>query len=298
MPEINSIQSSNCELRYTIDKNPYKSLVVDITNRCNMSCNFCYNPVRSPQDMSLDQFKNLCANLPFPVALKLSGGEPTLHPHILDFIHVAYTYGHTVYIISNGTRYTDQNFMSSLKELKKTGIAFSMGLSMDGGYSNKHAYEVINGVDCLEQKLESLHSLVSYKLGRVCLTAIIVRGLNEDVIPQLIALADKYNTVVRYIHLRNAGKVGRWLDTASYSISEMKELLRKYFSEDEFKPKCLRELHCSPESGNECCYRFRPTNRLQISLIEFNSGRSAKCPKRGRLAIGADKIQPLFDSMK
>jgi molybdenum cofactor biosynthesis enzyme MoaA len=297
MRETNREQQPDYKIEYAINKNPYESLFVDITNRCNMTCNFCYNPVRSIADMPLDHFRYVCANLPFPVVLKLGGGEPTLHPNLPDFIRIAHQYRHRVYIVSNGTRYTDPIFMDSLKELKRSGTAFTMGLSMDGGYANRHAYEVINGCNCLQQKLEAFNSLISYKLVRVCLTAIIVRGLNEDVIPQLIALA-KQNTIVRYLHFRNAGKVGAWLDTEPYSINELKGLVRHNFSEDEFKPKCVRELHCLPESGNECCYRFRPTHRLQISLIEFNSERSARCPKRGRLINNSYNIQPFFDSMR
>ncbi len=297
MRNANRERQPECKIEYAIDKNPYESLVVDITNRCNMTCHFCYNPVRSTQDMSLDHFKYVCANLPFPVLLKFCGGEPTLHPNILDFIRIAHQYRHRVHIVSNGTRYTDQTFMKSLKELKRSGTAFALGLSLDGGYANKHAYEVINGCDCLEQKLEAFNSLISYKLGRVGLSAIIVRGLNEDVIPQLIALA-KQNTIVRYLHFRNAGRVGIWLDTEPYSVNELTELVRPHFSEDEFEPKCVHEPYCPPASGNECCYRFRPTDRLQISLVEFNSERAARCQKRGRLINNSYNIQPFFDSMK
>jgi molybdenum cofactor biosynthesis enzyme MoaA len=188
--------------------------------------------------------------------------------------------------------------MDSLGELKKAGTAFSLGLSLDGGYANKRAYDVINGRDCLEEKLAAFHSLVSYGFARVCLTAIIVRGVNEDVISQLIELANTHNKTVRYIHLRNAGKVGAWSETESYSLGELKGLVSQYFSKKEFEPKCVKELFCPPASGNECCYRFRPTERLQISLIEFNSDRSVKCPKRGRLVMNSSKVQPLFESMR
>ena len=287
---------------YAISENPYESIVVDITSRCNMSCNFCYNPTRSLPDMGVEHFEYVCRNLPFPVSMKLSGGEPTLHPNILDFIHIAHKYGHKVYIISNGTKYIDPVFMNSLRELKKTGTTFSLGLSMDGGYTNKYAYEVINGEDCSKQKLEAFNALVSYRLARVCLTAIIVRGLNEDVIPQLIRLAKRHERVVRYIHFRNMGIKGVCINTEPYSIPysirELKELVSQYFTEEEFRPKCIAEIHCLPESGNECCYRFRPTNRLQISIVEFDSEKSAMCPKRGRLVIGTDRLQPLFKSMK
>lgn len=291
-------RSSGCGTGYAIEKNPYQSIVADITNRCNMACNFCYNPGRSPQDMSLDHFEYICAKLPFPVVFKLCGGEPTLHPGILDLISTAHKHRHKVHIVSNGTRYGDRSFMNSLKELRRKGAGFSLGLSMDGGCTNKDAYEVINGRDCLEQKLDSFHSLISYGLGRVGLTAIIVRGLNEDVIPQLIELAKKHHAAVRWLHFRNAGKVGVWLDTDPYPINELKDLVRRNFSEEEFRPKCVQELHCPPGSGNECCYRFRPTDRLQVSIIEFDSERSAKCPNRGRITVNSHTIRPFFDSMK
>lgn len=289
--------SAACRTQYAIEGNPYQSLVIDITNRCNMTCNFCYNPVRLHQDMSLEHFNYICAHLPFPTVLKLCGGEPTLHPGIIDFISIAHRHGHMVHIVSNGIRYTDRGFMNSLKELRKKAV-FSMGISMDGGCGNRHAYKTINGADCLEQKLDAFRSLISYRLGRVGLAAIIVRGLNEDVISQLVVLAKKHHQAVRWLHFRNAGKVGSYLDTEPYSIYELKELVRPNFSEEEFKPKCVHELHCPPESGNECCYRFRPTERLQVSIIEFDSEKSVKCPKRGRITIGEHVIRPFFESMR
>jgi len=283
---------------YPIENNPYESLIVDITGRCNMNCNFCYYPERSLPDMSAEYFENVCARLPAPVYIRLAGGEPTLHPDLINFLRIAVKYGHTAYIGSNGLKYADPAFMDPLKEAKESGVPFHLGFSMDGGHSNNLAYETINGEDCLKQKLVAFDSLVSYKIGRVCLSAIIVRGLNEDVIPQLVELADRHQDIVRYIHFRNAAKVGAWENTEPYSIDELKRLVKQFFSEDEFRQRCIAEVHCPPESGKECCYRFRPTKRLQISIIEFASERSSRCPRRGRLVLGRNKIQPLFDSMK
>lgn len=294
----NYISPIDCNREFTISQNPFESLVVDITNQCNMRCNFCYNPVCLNSEMSVDFFENFCSLLPFPVYLKLGGGEPTLHPHLIEFIRIALRYRHKVYVASNGLVYREPFFMDSLKRLKEGGSGFCLGLSMDGGYSNKYAYEAINGGDYLLKKIEAFQSLVSYKLGRVSLNAMIVRGLNEDVIPHLINLAYKHSNVIRFIHFRNVARVGRWINTKPYSIYELKELVSQYFTSDEFKPKCVGEIHCPPESGNDCCYRFRPTNRLQVSIIEFATERSVICPKRGRIVIGKNKIQPFFASMK
>ena len=298
LEQIDRARINDFKVGYPIENNPYESLIVDITGRCNMNCNFCYYPDRSLPDMSAEYFENVCAKLPGHVYIRLAGGEPTLHPDLINFLRIAVKYGHTVYISSNGMKYTDPAFMDSLKEAKESGLAFHLGLSMDGGYSNNRAYETINGGDCLKQKLEAFDSLISYKIGRVCLSAIIVRGLNEDVIPQLIELARRHQDVVRYIHFRNAAKVGVWKNTEPYTTNEIKDIVKQYFSEDEFRQHCVAEVHCPPESGKECCYRFRPTKRLQISIIEFASERASMCHKRGRLVLGTNKIQPIFESMR
>ena len=226
----NTTQDLSQKKIYGFSENPFESLFIDITTRCNMSCNFCYNSTNSFPDMPLEYFEDLCASLPFPVAMKIGGGEPTLHPQLTDFIRVAHHYRHTIYISSNGLRYTDTEFMRSLKKLKDQGIAFSLGISMDGGYSNRIAYEKINGNDCLTEKMQSFHALIESNLGRVCLTATIVRKLNEDALPQLIELAEKHSNAVRYIHLRNATKIGSWLETEPYSLKEIIDLTRQHLT--------------------------------------------------------------------
>ena len=247
--------------------------------------------------MRLEDFKTLCSTLPSPVLMKLSGGEPTLHPQLGKFIKIAHSYGHLVYIISNGLRYREPELLNSLIRIKESGARFSSGISMDGGAANRQAYEVINGGDYLQAKLDAFHALVDSGLTRICLTAVIVRGLNEDVIPQLVELALKHPKTVRYIHIRNAGNVGRFDETESYNIYDLKKMTSALFTEEKFKEGCVGEIHCPPESGRDCCYRFRPTPRLQISLLEFFSEKAAHCPKRGRVKVGSDKIEPLFFSM-
>ncbi len=286
-----------CMTSYDFINNPFQSLVVDVTNRCNMACGYCYNPERLPVDMPLEDFERLCSTLPSPVLMKLSGGEPTLHPDLPRFIKIAHSYGHLVYIISNGLRYNEPEFLDSLVKIKQSGARFSSGISMDGGYANRRAYEVINSGDYLQEKLNAFQALVDSGLTRICLSAIIVRGFNEDVIPQLVELALKNPKAVRYIHIRNAGNVGRWEETEPYKIDDIKRMTRDLFTEEQFEQRCVAELHCSPTSGRDCCYRFRPTPRLQISLLEFFTKQASLCPKRGRVKVGSDRIEPLFLSM-
>jgi len=283
-----------CRVEHTVEQNPYQNLYVDLTMRCNMDCNYCYNPVRSTSDMDLSYFEEVCKRLPRPVDFRFLGGEPALHPQFFEFITTARHYGHQVYFSSNGIRYTRPGFMEKLAALD---VSFVAGLSMDGGSSSNDLYELLNNERCLEQKLAALKNLQKYGIKRVCLSAIITRGENEKVIGELIELARQYSDVVRYIHFRSAAKVGRWINTEPYTQSELKELVRPHFNEQQFTPSCVREIFCTEDEGGTCCYRFRPTPRLQISLIEFATQKSSMCPKRGKVLSEGFRIQPFFENM-
>lgn len=283
-----------CNEEYGVDTNPYLNVYVDLTYRCNMACNYCYNPMRDGRDMELSYFAEVCKRLPFPIFFRFLGGEPALHPQFFDFILMARNYGHHVYFSSNGLVYTDENFV---RELKRLQVTYAPGLTMDGGYSGREIYEKMNGGDYLDRKLQALENLDRHDIRRVTLSAIITRGINESTIPELIALADRYKKVVRYIHFRTAAKIGRWVDTEPYTLAELKELVRPYFTAPAFQPKCVREISCPPEAEKDCCYRFHPTRRLQVSLIEFATPKSAACKKRGKLLDQSFTIQPLFKNM-
>ena len=57
-----------CRMEYPVEENPFLSLGVDLTYRCNMSCTYCYNPIRSLADMELSYFEEVCRRLQALVA--------------------------------------------------------------------------------------------------------------------------------------------------------------------------------------------------------------------------------------
>jgi len=283
-----------CRMEYPVEENPFVTLGVDLTYRCNMNCTYCYNPIRAYADMDLSYFEEVCRRLPRYVQFKFLGGEPTLHPDLMGFIRAARRYRHEVTILSNGRRYTDPVFVRALADLD---TRFILGLSLDGGASRDDVYYRINNEHCLRWKMEALETLDKYFPGRVELSAIIVRGLNEDVVPELLQLAHRYPRIVRYIHFRTAAKAGRWGETAPYTLEELKEIVRPHFTEEQFQPQCLWEIHCAPGQGCGACYRFRPTARLQISVIEFATPRAATCLQRGKLVDREFRVQSFFENI-
>lgn len=282
---------------YGIDSNPFPIIYADLTHRCNYNCNYCYNPVRSLPDMTLDYFTEVCRRLPEKVAFRFMGGEPTLHPQFFDFIRVANEHRHIVSFVTNGSLFTQNSFACRLKE---TGVPVIATLSMNGG-SNNSWYRFIDNADVAEEKREALHNLNETGNCRIALTAIIVRGVNEDVIPHLMELAGLYRNV-RYIHYRSVGKVGRYVETEPYNLQELKELVDYYLPEDKDFKRRVRFDGTDKTPGNRCsgcmgCYEYRHNEKIEICLIDFAKPDTFTCWKRGKLIEDTYQVETFFENM-
>jgi molybdenum cofactor biosynthesis enzyme MoaA len=278
---------------YPIHRHPYQSIVVDITNRCNLSCHCCLQPIRNNQFLSLETFDALLGQLNRPISIKLSGGEPTLHPDVTTMIRHGVAAGHNMVVLSNGTPFLSDKLLESFQQLNHDRIPFTLTIPFDGGFHRAEAYEIINNdATLLEKKTEVFRRLIDARIKQLCIAAIIIRGVNESVIPELIDQANAYPHLIRYVHFRGLGEGGRYLASKPYRVPELKSLVAPFFTSEALAHPPRLENHCPPKSNKTCCFRFRPSNRLQVSLIEF-SDESLKCGKRGRLRLGSDVVEPL-----
>lgn len=83
----------------------FKRIYIEITNVCNLRCEFCPQTARKPEFMAiedfsriLDQLKGCTRYLFFHVK-----GEPLLHPKIGEFLNISHEKGFDVNITTNGT---------------------------------------------------------------------------------------------------------------------------------------------------------------------------------------------------
>ena len=82
----------------------YKKIYVEITNICNLKCDFCPLTKRPPQFMTEAAFQD--------IVIKIKGltdqiymhvmGEPLLHPKLSAFLEICHTHGLKVNITTNG----------------------------------------------------------------------------------------------------------------------------------------------------------------------------------------------------
>jgi uncharacterized protein len=62
-------------------------LILILTSRCNLKCLYCYNGYLAPEDMDLGVLKSALAKVREghgALRLQLTGGEPTMVPHLID----------------------------------------------------------------------------------------------------------------------------------------------------------------------------------------------------------------------
>ncbi|MBA4366152.1 MAG: radical SAM protein [Desulfobacterium sp.] len=82
----------------------FKKVYIEITNTCNLSCNFCLKSARKSGMQTKESFQYILNEIkPFTDYIFLHvKGEPLLHPELLDFLDLADSFGIKVNITTNG----------------------------------------------------------------------------------------------------------------------------------------------------------------------------------------------------
>ena len=143
----------------------FKKFYIEITNICNLSCNFCPQTSRVPEFMSIETFSKILDQIkPHTDYIYFHvKGEPLLHPKLNYFLDLSYKKGFKVNITTNGTlikNVRDKIILSpSLRQ-----INFSLH-SFDGnnGASNKNEY-INNIISFVKESIDKSDTLFSLRL--------------------------------------------------------------------------------------------------------------------------------------
>lgn len=110
--------------------------LIEITQRCNLNCNGCYTKGDNGEDLTLetigrmmDYYQQVEGNQ--GEILQISGGEPTLHPQILDILDMAMAKGFKfVMLNTNGLEFLVQPAL--LEKCRQFSTGFEVYLQFDG----------------------------------------------------------------------------------------------------------------------------------------------------------------------
>jgi hypothetical protein len=247
------------------------SPVIDINDKCDMLCPVCnvrndyaWSMTRADFDRVLDALERSEGTLKEVI---LSGGEPALHPQVVDFMARARERGteHTRVIINtNGLRVArDERFVEALARYRVT-----VNLQFDG--FDPKACEILRGRDYTPEKARALQNLERFGVETV-LDYVIGRGINEGdlgrIIRELLVKPFIVGFVIQPISHTGTGSSFD-ADTGDYiTIPDVMRLIEEqtngYLTRADFGPgRCAHP---------ECCYlvnvlahggRLTPANRL------------------------------------
>jgi len=172
--------------------------LIEVNSACNLDCPLCFansgthlahnfELTFEQVNFMLDRFVAAEGN---PEVIQFSGGEPSLHPRILDFIELAQQKGiGYVMLNTNGLRIArDDKFLAGLQRLKP-----HIYLQFDG--FDAETNRLLRGKpDLVADKLRALDRLAEADI-RAVLVGAIERGVNEHEIGRIVEFGLKHPAV-------------------------------------------------------------------------------------------------------
>lgn len=133
---------------------------VELTTECNLRCLHCYNESgQKKASITKKNLVNICQSLKEAKQdrITFSGGEPFLHPDLLEYIYYCREQGLDVAIISNATKITKE----IIDKLPKEGISFQISLNgttdiIHDMLCGKGSYiKTMKGISLLQEKFQN-----------------------------------------------------------------------------------------------------------------------------------------------
>jgi molybdenum cofactor biosynthesis enzyme MoaA len=199
----------------------FPSIMVPITHRCNLKCNFCYVPNKEREDMPIEQFKDIVDKVP-DCNVCVTGGEPTLREDLFDILYILKRNPKIrhVSMATNGIKLADRDYVSELKKAGLGSIVFSFN-----GFSDR-IYRETNNRDLLDIKLKALENIREEKI-HTAISPTLVRGLNEKDIMPIIEYALDNQFPFYEIRVRAAVRVGVHKEIDPLCASEILDIVAK-----------------------------------------------------------------------
>ncbi len=182
--------------------------IIEVNSTCNMDCPLCFSEAGPGFNLTLEEVEEMLDDFVRtegnPEVVQFSGGEPTIHPQIVDFIKAAKARIPFTMVNTNGKRIAnDDAFLAEMAEVRP-----SFYFQFDG--FDSETYRIIRGEPrILEEKLRALDRLAEAGLSATLVPAI-ERGVNDHEVGKIIEFAIEH-PAVRAVNFQPAFHAGRHL---------------------------------------------------------------------------------------
>lgn len=251
-------------------KYPLNQIYFYLTKGCNLRCRHCWiapqyqSSDQSYPSLDMDLFRSIIQQAK-PLGLtgvKLTGGEPLLHPHIFEILEFIRSQELGLTVETNGTLCTPE-LAEEIAKSKNCNVS----VSLDGADAETH--EWVRGVNgSFASALEGIRNLVRVRIKPQIIMTVMKH--NQDHIEPMIRLAQslgagsiKFNHVqptsrgkkmheaMEVLSIEELVELGRWLENV---LSASTDLPLYYCHPPAFKP--LGKQFGDKENGCDVCGIF------------------------------------------
>lgn len=232
-------------------------VVWNITKACNMHCKHCYeeagikeNDELTPEEVhrGIDVLARAGVTI-----LAFSGGEPTMHPHILDFARHAHDRGMYVAIATNGWQLSDP---ARVLEFKEAGVEFYQ-ISIDS--PNPTIHDQFRGVrGAWDRAVRAVRNCIEQ--GLFVEISMTVTRHNVDEVPRMVDFARELKA--NWLMLYNFIPTGRGVNIVRDDLSPEERYRLLAYAYNQTLKKGTQILSTAPQyatvaqilsSGSEEC---------------------------------------------
>ena len=259
-------------------------LRIALTDRCNLRCIYCMPPqgltVTPPKELltpvELERVARAAVALGFR-KFRLTGGEPTLRVNLVEIVErLAGIPGvEQLVMTTNGARLAEL-----AGPLARAGLQ-RVNLHLDS--LEPHSLSQAMLFNSLERAWGAIAAAEDAGLRPVKINAVVVKGRNDDFVPQLAQLTLKRDWGVRFIELIPIGEMAAVALENFVSSQETKESIEAYHGP-------LAPLNGGQVVGEARLYRL-PGGRGEVGFISPVS--DPYCDSCSRMRLTADgKLRP------
>jgi len=213
-------------------------LRLSLTDRCNLKCMYCVTEDENDGHLvklghnELLTYEELLRVIQVAVKmgiskLRLTGGEPLVRHNIMHFIgNLATIDGlNDIRITTNGVLL--EKYAHALVDAGVTKVNISLDTLKPKRFAE------ITGVDCFDKVWKGIETALSAGFSPVKLNMVVMRGINDDELPEFARLSREMPLQVRFIEFMPIGTSTRW-NTDTYIPSD--EIMERFSQFGELLP--------------------------------------------------------------
>jgi len=251
-----------------------RSLRISVTDRCNLRCRYCmpledYAWLPGEQTLSPEEIARLAEVFTAVGAnrVRLTGGEPLLRRELPDIVRrlAANPAIEDLAITTNGVLLAAQ-----AQTLREAGLG-RVTVSLDTLRPDRFA--VITRRDELDRVLEGIAAARAGGFSPLKLDAVIMRGVNDDELPDLIEFGKRTQAEVRFIEYMDVGGAIEWSPQRVVSRAEILSALAARYG----------SVTPLAEGGSAPAERFRLPDGTVFGVIASTTTPFCRACDRSRL---------------